>query len=177
MDFEASVGVWFAAHLVSEMPIGDRFGLGKDTLPTELRFETGTYLDDIEIRLSDGGTIFVQCKTQANLSASADSALGATMRQLVTLFLSAKSAQPPKIDLGRSAAVLAVQQDAARSLDDLERACRYFDLGGHWDDAATKLNQGQQSAIRLFEAHVRDAWDATANGPLTGQLLAELALG
>lgn len=175
MDFQAGVGVWFAAHLITDTPVGGRFGLSRNALPTELRFETGRYLDDIEIRLSDGGAIFVQCKTSANLSAAADSALAATIRQLVNLFLSAKSGAATTTDLARSAAVLAVSQAAPRSLDDLEHACRYFDLGGTWGDTGAKLNQEEQSAIRLFEAHAQQAWDAAANGPLTGPLLGELA--
>ena len=68
MSFQAGVGAWFAAHLAGEMPVGPRFGLIGGAVPTELQFETGVGLDDIVLCSSDGGKIFVQCKTRPSLS-------------------------------------------------------------------------------------------------------------
>jgi hypothetical protein len=73
MDFGAAVGVWFASHLVTATPVGRRFGLGVGAFPVRLQFETGTGLDDIEVGLSDGSVILIQCKTRPTLSTSADS--------------------------------------------------------------------------------------------------------
>lgn len=63
MSFQAMVGTWLAAHLVTAMPVGQRFGLAIELRPVELRFETGDALDDLVVRLTDGGMIYAQCKT------------------------------------------------------------------------------------------------------------------
>jgi hypothetical protein len=174
LDFQAGVGLWFAAYLVSQMPVGARFGLKQDALPVELRFETGAHLDDIQIRLKDGGGIFVQCKTHPSLSASAESDLSSTVKQLVSLYISSQSGDVG-LELSRSAAVLAVMQDAARTLDDLENVCRFYDLGGQWGDPQSVLNQAQRAAADIFETLVRQSWDEVKGGALTREHLVELA--
>ncbi len=174
MAFQAGVGAWFAAHLAGEMPIGRRFGLSPDTVPTELQFETGIFLDDIALRLSDGGAVFVQCKNHPNLSASPGSDLASTIGQLDELLASEKSGKST-IELGRSAAVLAVASDAVGTLDNLEQACRFFDVGGRWVDAEGRLNQSQTRALKVFETCVRDAWNKGTLGPLTEDDLVSLA--
>lgn len=174
MTFQADVGTWFAAHLVSEMPIGALVGLSGDAVPLEIQFETGRYLDDILVRLSDGGALYVQCKTHPNLSAAPDSPLTATIEQLVALFTSLKteafSTRPNK-----SAAVLAVASDASGSLDDLDRACRFFDLGGRWADAKATVSQAQVRALEVFETSARAAWSKIVVGPMTEPDLTGLA--
>jgi hypothetical protein len=174
MVFQAGVGTWFAAHLASEMPVGRRFGLGGDTVPAELQFEAGLYLDDIVLRLANGGAVLVQCKTHPNLSAAADSALATTIGQLVTLFVAIKSGAL-SLDIGRTAAVLAVASDASGSLDDLEQACRFFDLGGSLANNKARMNQSQTRALDLFEKSVRAAWALQASDPLTEDDLVAIA--
>jgi hypothetical protein len=44
MSFEAVVGTWFAAHLITGTPVGARFGIAVDAHPSELQFETGEVL-------------------------------------------------------------------------------------------------------------------------------------
>jgi hypothetical protein len=53
MSFQAMVGTWLAAQLVTDMPVGARFGLRADLRPVELQFETGDALDDAVLRLAD----------------------------------------------------------------------------------------------------------------------------
>jgi hypothetical protein len=36
MSFQAMVGTWLAAQLVTDMPVGSRFGLRADLRPVEL---------------------------------------------------------------------------------------------------------------------------------------------
>jgi hypothetical protein len=175
MSFQAGVGTWFAAHLAGEMPIGARFGLNADARPTELQFETGRRLDDVALRLSDGRSVFVQCKTQPSLSPSPDSDMAAMIEQIVALFLLARSAEGADLDLGPTAAVLAIAPGAPRTLDDLHQACRFFDLGGRWADASGRLSQERQHGLTVFEAHARAAWKAATSALPTQTELASLA--
>lgn len=167
MTFEAAVGTWFAAYISCQMPIGARFGLTSNAIPIEVQFETGHNLDDIEIRLSNGGSIFVQCKTRPSMSASG---LGSTIAQLVSLRFSA-----PSIDLSNSAAVLAVAADAASTLNDLENACRIFDLGDRWSQAKARVNRRQVRALNVFEDAVRVAWKQHSESNPTDEELVSLA--
>jgi hypothetical protein len=175
MSFQAGVGTWFAAHLASEMPVGARFGVSRTAIPQQLQFETGFALDDLLVRLSDGGQIFLQCKTRPRLATSADSDLGETVAQLVQLVVERPRSGAQPLDPALSAAVLAISEDAPRSLDDLEDACRAFDRGGNWTQVKERMNQGQRAAIDLFEAHARKAWTDRTGAPPSEDNLLELA--
>ncbi len=174
MAFQAVVGTWFAAHVVGEAPVGQRFGLDATVLPVQLQFETGARLDDIEIHLADGGLISVQCKTRPTLSFGPESALTRTIAQLVEMFAATKTGTSG-LDLERSAAILAVASDASGSLDYLESACRHFDYGGEWSGSKSRMNQGQLGALDVFEKSVRSAWNDAYFGPVSDADLISMA--
>lgn len=169
MSFQASVAAWFAAHLVADMPVGERFGMTGDSRLVELQCETADPMDDVVARLANGGKIYVQCKTQAGLASKPDSALGRTVSQLVGLYLDvARAAGAAQI-----VAVLAVQESAPRSLDNLEEACRMFDAGGTWPAVLALLSAARREALALFEDHVRAAWaKRDPTGPSDDDLVA-----
>ncbi len=174
MSFQARVGTWIAAHLVGDVPVGERFGLSGNPRPLELQFETGVGLDDIVLRLSDGGEIFIQCKTQAGLTRHPSSALAKTIAQLVRLYV-AHSRESKRLDPTRSTAVLAITEDASRSLNVLERACRSFDHGESWASVHKRGSNKQREALNVFAAHARLAWTKIASRPPKARDLVELA--
>ena len=168
MTFQIKVGTWFAAHLVSGLPVGERFGLAAKPIPVKLQFETGEFLDDIVVHQSNEGVIMLQCKTNPKLSASPSSDLCTTITQLVNLSVSL-SHDDAKAEIPRDlSTVLAVSSSAPRSLDDLEDACRFFDHGGSWEDAKRELSQKRLRALECFETHARRAWFEAANGRSNG---------
>ena len=67
MAFQAAVATWFAVHILVRLPVGGRFGLNNEALPTAIRLETGTALDDIEVTQSNVGALHIQSKTSATL--------------------------------------------------------------------------------------------------------------
>jgi len=157
MAFQAAVATWFAVHILVRLPVGGRFGLSNAALPTAVRLETGTTLDDIEVTQSDGGALLIQSKTTANLATRESSALAKTGGQLATWMANAKAAGGAP-DPTRSAAILAVKSDAARTLDDLEAGCRAFDMGGSWTVTKNQRNAAQRSALDALETIVTAAW-------------------
>lgn len=168
------VGTWFAAHLVADMPVGGRFGLVTDLRPVELQFETGDVLDDAVLRLTDGGAIYVQCKTHPALERGADSALAKTVAQLVA-FVVDQRAKSAALDPSRVAAVLAIAESAPRSIDALEEACRQFDRGGTWGDVFGRVSEAQRRALDIFRQHADRAWNAKTGAATTDGDLVELA--
>jgi hypothetical protein len=174
MSFQAMVGTWLAAHLISDIPAGSRFGLEADLRAKELQFETGDALDDAVLRLENDGAIYVQCKTRAGLDAGADSALAKTINQLVN-FVRDRRDRSVALDPRRVAAVLAIGDDAPRSIDALEEACRRFDHGGTWHGAFENISDSQQRALELFKNHAERAWNAKAGDPISDGDLVELA--
>ena len=174
MDFGATVGVWFAAHLVTAMPVGRRFGLGVGAFPVRIQFETGTGLDDIEVGLSDDSVILVQCKTRPLLSISADSGLASTIAQLVR-FVVSKSHSAPHADPGRTSAVLAVSVDAPASLNSLEAACRMFDAGGNWEEVYARVSEGQRDALNKLRNHANAEWLVRCDAAVPEEELVRLA--
>lgn len=174
MDFSAAVGVWFASHLVTATPVGRRFGLGVGAFPVRLQFETGTGLDDIEVRLSDGCAILIQCKTRPNLSNAADSDLASTIAQLVRFVVSGATSATP-VDPARTSAVLAVATDASGSLNTLEAACRMFDTGGTWAEIYARANQSQREALDTFRTHANAEWSIRLGAVAPDDKLARMA--
>lgn len=174
MAFQAQVGTWLAAHILARIPVGGRFGMANVVLPTELRLETGEGLDDVLIHQEDGGKIDLQSKTSAGLSKSPQSPLGKTIAQLVKTMVETR-ARGASIDIAKVRAVLAVAADAPRTLDDLESACRAFDLGGQWTATKTQRNTAEREALDLFETHVRVAWSSLSTTPPTDDELVTMA--
>lgn len=175
MDFGAAVGVWFASHLVAVAPVGRRFGLGVGAFPIRLQFETGTGLDDIEVGLSDGSVILIQCKTRPALSSSAHSGLGSTIAQLVRFVVSSATSRP-YVDSARTSAVLAVATDAPASLNVLEAACRMFDTGGTWPEVYARVSESQRSALDILRAHADAEWSVQRGVVAPDDELARLAM-
>lgn len=175
MDFGAAVGVWFASHLVAAAPVGRRFGLGVGAFPVRLQFETGTGLDDIEVALSDGSVILVQCKTRPTLSNSAESGLASTISQLVR-FVASQATHTSYVDPARTSAVLAVATDAPASLNTLESACRMFDTGGTWSEVYARVSNSQRSALDILRDRANAEWSVQCSGVAPDDELARLAM-
>jgi len=159
MAFQAEVATWFVVHILTRMPVGGRFGLKNTALPIAIRLETGVGLDDIEVSLSDGAAVHIQCKTNATLATGEKAPLAKTGGQLARWVADAKAGAGLP-DPTRSAAVLAVRSDAARSLDDLESGCRAFDLGGEWRVTLGQRNQAELIALGALETIVTREWTA-----------------
>ncbi len=174
MAFQAAVATWFAVHILVRLPVGGRFGLNSAALPTAVRLETGTALDDIEVTQSDDGTLLIQSKTSATLATGEKAPLAKTGGQLATWMANAKAAGGAP-DSTRSAAILAVKSDAARTLDDLEAGCRAFDLGGSWGVTKNQRNAAQRSALGALEMVVTAAWTTHRGVPPTDGDLADMA--
>lgn len=174
MAFQAAVATWFAAHILARLPVGGRFSINNTALPVAIRLETGVGLDDIEVSQSDGGALHIQNKTSATLATGENAPLAKTGAQLADWMFEAKESGATP-DLTRNAAVLAVRADAARTLDDLEAACRAFDLGGAWVVTKAERNAAQRTALSALETIVTAAWTAAHKVAPTADDLTDMA--
>lgn len=169
MSFQAGVSAWFAAHLLSRVAIGTRFGQGRGAVAERLQFETGRNLDDIEVDLSDGSLVSVQCKTNMALSSTDGSDLASVIKQLIGLYRTVSAT-------GMAATgVLAVSMNAPASLDDLNRACRMFDNGGTWAEVYGRVNKSERGALDIFRDHIARLWATGSSDPPPDAALADMA--
>lgn len=168
MSFQTGVSAWFAAHLLSKAAIGTRFGHNRSAFAVRLQFETGRNLDDIEVQLSDGSQLSIQCKTEVTLSTGETSALASVIGQLVRLFRTISAAE-------QASAVLAVASSASGSLDDLNQVCRMFDAGATWAEVQGRANQDERTALDVFRNHALRSWGTPSNISITDEELAGLA--
>jgi hypothetical protein len=174
MSFQAGVATWLAVHVLVRIPLGARFGINSQALAVAIRLETGASLDDIEVSQSDGGALHFQCKTSASLSSDPNAPLAKTIGQLSRWVADAKSAGGLP-DLTRNVALLAVRADAPRTLDDLESACRAFDLGGSWAETFPQRNKAERAALSAFEAIATPAWTGHRGAAPSDADLADMA--
>jgi hypothetical protein len=168
-NFQTGVSAWFAAHLLSKDAIGSRFGQDGKAVPQRLQFETGRNLDDIEVQLSDGSLISVQCKTSLTLSAGPQSPFSTVVAQLINLHKTTTTTGE------RASGILAVSPSAPGSLDDLNRACRMFDAGATWEEVTARANAGERAALEVLREHAMRAWPTSPNASSSETALAELA--
>lgn len=164
MAFQADVGTWIAAHILARLPVGGRFGINNVALPTAIRLETGTGLDDIEVSQSDGGSIHIQCKTIATLATGEKAPLTKTVGQLASFVADSKNGVGLP-DLTTTVAVLAVRFDAPATLDRLESGLRAFGLGGSWSTTVPQRNKGEQAALTAFFTIAVTAWTSHRGNP------------
>lgn len=171
MSFQAAVATWCAAHIVSSMPIGRRFGLAAELSANAIQCETGIGMDDVVLTLPHG-VISIQCKTQLSLEKATTSAIGKTIAQLVKFHTRLTQEGRNYVSC---AAVLAVRHDAPKSLDALEEGLRAFDLGESWASVLSRLADKPKQALQLFEEHVRSAWPGVHKDSPDEQDFADLA--
>ncbi|MDC6166578.1 hypothetical protein [Paucibacter sp. XJ19-41] len=174
MAFQAAVASWFASHLLARTPVGGRFGLNNAAIPISIQLETGDGLDDIEVKLSDGGSIHIQCKTTASLSDREASPLGKTITQHTLWFERAMTAGGTP-DSTKTAGLLAVGSGAPQTLNILEASCRAFDMGGSWVSTPVHRNKAEKEALALFESLAKPAWRSSSGVDPTGDQLVQLA--
>lgn len=172
MNFQAAVTTWFAVQMLVDAPIGSTFGLPVGLKISGLQCETGDAVDDIVVRLEGGGAIYVQCKTRPALTGGADSPLAKALAQVVDLHARNKRGSTPE---GHVRALLAIAEDAPRTLDTLNSACRLFDHGGVWAEVTVRSTKEARDALNLFETHVRAAWPVYVKAPLEAGDLVSLA--
>lgn len=169
MGFQAYVTTWFAAQMLADAPVGQTFGLRHDLKIDSLQCETGDAMDDVVLRLSDGGVIYVQAKTRPYLTDKPDTLLGKAIAQLADLYRHLSDAA--RADDCR--AVLAVAEGASGNLSVLETACRRFDRGGVWAGELAAAPDSQRDALEKFETLIRHAWTelGAASAPTDGDLV------
>ncbi|HEX5754421.1 MAG TPA: hypothetical protein VFZ09_50020 [Archangium sp.] len=168
MAFQAAVTTWFAVQMLADVPIGSAFGLTADLKISGFQCETGDAIDDLVVRLEGGGALYVQCKTRPDRPA-----LAKGLDQVVDLYVRQKKRSPSPT--GQVRALLAVAEDAPRTLDKLNAACRLFDHGGAWGDVIARATAEGRDALTLFETHVQAAWPTHVNAPLEAEDLVSLA--
>lgn len=174
MAFQADVGTWIAAHILARLPVGGRFGMNNSALPTTIRLETGTGLDDIEVSQSDAGAIHIQCKTSATLSTGEKAPLTKTVGQLAGFVADSKNGVGLP-DLTTTVAVLAVRSDAPATLDRLESGLRAFGLGGTWSTTVPQRNKAEQAALTAFSTIAVPAWTTNRGSPPVDADLVDMA--
>lgn len=173
MSFQASVTAQFAAWMISNLAIGDQYGLPRGSKIIKLQCETGDALNDVVAHLEDGSVIYTECKTSLKLSNGDASDIGKVIEQLVRLYLqndSSEASASPKV------ALLAVSKKAPGTINNLSEACRRFDSGNTWDDVFNQeSNEELHKALELFKHHAVRAATSHREQPLTHDDLAALA--
>lgn len=174
MDFQASVVAWFTVQLLSDSPVGGRFGLAKDLRIKKLQCETGDALDDLVVHLEDDSIIYTECKTRPGFyrDIAAPMGIGKVLRQLVELYF-----QPDSTDksVRSKVALLAVSNKAPSTMDDLNDACRQFDYGGTWNDIFKDAKEKRKKALGIFKEQTEKAASNIGGRKLTDDDLARLA--
>jgi hypothetical protein len=157
MNFEAFVGAFYFAEMLSELRIDPKRGL--DAVPRSIRFETEAPVDDILVKTTANGYVFIQAKTNLRLSSSPESEFARVADQLVRQWLACDQGsgergwdRPFQNDLDRI--LIAVGPQTPESVKvDLSTALETRRLS---PDAP--LNQKQTRALEHLTGQLSVAW-------------------
>ena len=157
MSFQAEVGTYLAALMLTRGTVGQRIGLNHGERIAGLRFESGKGVDDVIVTLTGGGKASLQCKTTLSLSDGEKSDFSKTMAQFVEELVAA-----PALDPATNALVIAVPTGKSASLDPLAASCARVAAGGLADLASG--SQAEKDAFAKLRTCVDRAYSAQAPG-------------
>ncbi|MBG21413.1 MAG: hypothetical protein CML31_15925 [Rhizobiales bacterium] len=171
------MGALFAVEMLAHRSVDNRLDLG-NVRPTSVRFESEAPVDDILIGTSDGGWVFIQCKTSLSLSGVLDSPLGKTADEIVRLWYVCQSSNAAfgwnrPLDANRDRIVIGVSPSAAASIrETLPAALRAFR-----SPSAAPLPQGATGALATMRDLLEKSWlRLTGEAALPGEIDSMLRL-
>lgn len=165
MDFQHRVAAWFCVRILAEENCSSPLDLPTDTTLVSLSCETGNPIDDILVRTSASGYLFVQAKTKLSLSGQPGSELASVAGQIVTQFLAFQDPDPadpttrpldPHTDrlviATTSRSPSALQTGLANSL----RRLRRLPKGSSINDAV--VNSDERRALGILVGQLKHFW-------------------
>lgn len=176
--FQAEIAAWIAVHLLAKCPLRQVFGIENEAIPESIRLETAHAVDDIFVRFSPQGRLFIQATTDLSLSfvGKEPPKLVKTLVQSLNTWEDHKAAQSTAsfqspLKRGVDAIIIAIPQGEPLTLENLEKVFRCFDQHSQWRDAATDRMSGpEQEALANARTVLRNA----ASSPISDDELVEL---
>ncbi|MBQ1500389.1 MAG: ATP-binding protein [Sphingomonas sp.] len=163
--YQGGVGALFAAHLLTEMQLGNVFGLTNARIKA-IRFETSAPVDDILIETDQGGFVAIQAKATVSMSSTISSVLGSVADQFVRHWIATKRSAGSEpwarpLDPSRDRLVLVYGPGSGGTVARLAQALH----GLRPDGPAGKLRDAFEELIRIaFTANGETAADEDVAG-------------
>lgn len=175
VPFQAKVAAWIACHALANRPLRHIFGGLVTAVPTSIRHELGSGVDDAIVRLEPKGRLYLQVTT-----APSAAKVKSFLEQAVATWLSSQSGgteeeYTTRLEKAHDALVLVVPKNAAARLRNLHEACRQFDEVSLWPDAGVRsLNNQQQTELEAAKTVVATAYTSTTGNPPSDNQLVEI---
>jgi hypothetical protein len=171
MEFQHRVAAWLAVAILAEKGAALPWDLGSATFLEALRCESGMSVDDILVRSSQSGLLFLNAKRNLSLSRRPDSEFASAVGQFVNQFLAGKNrtSQIPGFDRpleqGRDRLILAVGPGSSAPvkthlrniLDRLRRPAPGVTL------TTAHNNDDERNALETIVELIRTAWQGSTN--------------
>ena len=155
--FQASLGAWFASHLLSERRLNTHLGAGH---VLSLRFETEAPVDDILVKTTTG-RVFVEAKSTVTLSTAPNGALARVARQFVRQWLACSAGDGEHgwnrpLSSRTDRLLLAVGPKAPSTVSiDLADGLSTVQTVGH-----VRLSAKKAKAVSKFQCLLGNAWES-----------------
>ena len=127
VNFQQYVAAWITTHILAEKQASPPWNLSADTNLEWLLYEVSQPVDDLLVKTSKNGLVFIQSKKNVGLSDSENSDLGSAIDQFVRQFLNCRSKKEGKqpwdrpLDPTRDRLVLVTSSKSPGSVrDDLQ---------------------------------------------------------
>jgi hypothetical protein len=179
VSFQAEIAAWLAVHILANKPLKDAFGIPIHSIPQSIRQESAHPIDDILVRFTPKGRLFVQATTNMSLSfgGKEPSKLEASLGQAFDTWTrlrnpDASASFDPPLERSVDSLVVATLADAPKTLSYLDNAFRCFDHHSRWEDAGIdKMNQQEKEALDSSVAFFQTTRGAGGTAPTSDELV------
>jgi hypothetical protein len=179
IDYQFRVAAWFAAHILAEKDVTVPWRLPSSVTLESIHLETEYPIDDILVRTSTSGRIFIQVKHSLGLEKRADSDLASALDQVVRQYLTNKT------DTSNLESENNFHPDRDRILiitsptSPLSISTTTCSLLEHIRDQGhdLKIPQKEQQSLSILSNHIRRSWKSLlGSDPTEDEILRLLSL-
>ena len=173
--FQAKVAAWIVCHALANRPLRSIFGGLVTAIPTRIRHELESGVDDTFVKLEPKGRLYLQVTTAPSVAK-----VKSFLEQAVSTWLMSQSGgseeeYAPRLEKAHDALVLVVPKNAVARVRHLHEACRQFDEVSLWPDAGVRsLNNQQKTELDVAKTIIGTAYTNVLGSPPSDNLLVEL---
>lgn len=164
--FQEDVASYFAVQILAEQASAPPAGLQPDVTLEDIVAETTEAVDDLKIRTSRGGQLFIQVKTSLSFSSADDSVLADVISQFVSQYLKGveDNGTHRQLDPDRDRLLLIVSQEAPSTISSGLRSLlgRLHSVGTEsiFRELQNSISIDDKSQLQYLLDHMRRAWKA-----------------
>lgn len=172
ISFQENIACYFSTLILAETNAEPPAGLPQWVHLVDIQAESLQPIDDLRVRTSAEGVLYIQSKTSLSLSNSLDSEFAKVIDQFVRQRINGVRTYDGKtrpVDPNRDRFILAVGYGApgtlTETLSDLLSKCRTVSDEAQLAEVTESLNHKEKDALATIRSHIQRLWNSVEGTP------------